>query len=71
MALRQYYALNEKSRRNTEEKLVREANQSGKVLKMTLLEKLSVTLHHKICSAGRLRYGCGGWKVENLAGMTR
>lgn len=36
--LRQYHALNEKSRRNTEEKLVREAGQPGEVLKMTLLE---------------------------------
>ena len=37
--LRQYHALNEKSRRNTEEKLVREAGQPGEVLKMTLLLK--------------------------------
>ena len=55
--LRQYYALNEKSRRNTEEKLVREANQSGKVLKMTLLEKLVLLCTTKFAALDA--YGMG------------
>ena len=72
--LRQYYALNEKSRRNTEEKLVREANQSGKVLKMTLLEKLVLLCTTKFAALDA--YGMGvemeggkpGW-YDALNGM--
>lgn len=38
--LRQYHALNEGTKRSTEEKLVRTKKQTGEILKMTLLEKL-------------------------------
>lgn len=38
--LRQYLSLNENSRRDTKEKLVRTQKQQGEVLKMSLLEKL-------------------------------
>ncbi len=72
--LRQYHALNEKSRRNTEEKLVREASQSGKVLKMTLLEKLVLLCTTKFAALDA--YGMGvemeggkpGW-YDALNGM--
>lgn len=55
--LRQYHALNEKSRRNTEEKLVREAGQPGEVLKMTLLEKLVLLCATKFAALDA--YGMG------------
>ena len=72
--LRQYHALNEKSRRNTEEKLVREADQSGEVLKMTLLEKLVLLCTTKFAALDA--YGMGvemeggkpGW-YDALNGM--
>ena len=72
--LRQYHALNEKSRRNTEEKLVREAGQPGEVLKMTLLEKLVLLCATKFAALDA--YGMGvemeggkpGW-YDALNGM--
>ena len=72
--LRQYHALDEKSRRNTEEKLVRESNQTGKVLKMTLLEKLVLLCATKFAALDS--YGMGiemeggkpGW-YDALNGM--
>ena len=72
--LRQYHALNEKSRRNTEEKLVHEAGQSGEVLKMTLLEKLVLLCATKFAALDA--YGMGvemeggkpGW-YDALNGM--
>lgn len=63
--LRQYHALNEKSRRNTEEKLVHEAGQSGEVLKMTLLEKLVLLCATKFAALDA--YGMG---VEMEGGKT-
>ena len=68
--LRQYHALNEKSRRNTEEKLVREAGQPGEVLKMTLLEKLVLLCATKFAALDA--YGMGvEMEGGNLAGMMR
>ena len=69
--LRQYHALNEKSRRNTEEKLVHEAGQSGEVLKMTPLEKLVLLCATKFAKHWMLTVWVWRWKAENLAGMMR
>ncbi len=72
--LRQYHALDEASRRNTEEKLVREAHQTGNVLKMTLAEKLVLLCATKFAALDA--YGMGiemeggkpGW-YDALNGM--
>lgn len=72
--LRQYHALDESSRRNTTEKLVRTANGTGDILKMTLLEKLVLLCATKFATLDA--YGMGvemeggkpGW-YDALNGM--
>lgn len=55
--LRQYYALNESSRRNTTEKLVRADFGKGEVLKVTLMEKLLLLCATKFATLDA--YGMG------------
>lgn len=72
--LRQYHALDEGSRRNTEEKLVRVKRGQGEILKMTLLEKLILLCTTKFATLDA--YGMGiemeggkpGW-YDALNGM--
>lgn len=72
--LRQYYALDEKNKRNTSEKLVRTKHQQGSILKMTLLEKLVLLCTTKFATLDA--YGMGiemeggkpGW-YDALNGM--
>lgn len=72
--LRQYHALNEASRRETEEKLVRKDYGRGEVLKMTLFEKLLLLCATKFATLDA--YGMGiemeggkpGW-YDALNGM--
>lgn len=75
--LRQYRALNEQSRRNTEDKLVRTHRQQGEVLNMSLLEKLALMCAVKFAALDA--YGMGvemeggkpGWydALNGLPGM--
>ena len=75
--LRQYRALDESSRRQTEEKLVRTQHQTGDVLKMSLLEKLVLLCAVKFAALDA--YGMGiemeggkpGWydALNGLPGM--
>ena len=75
--LRQYLALNESSRRNDPEKLVRTRMQQGEVLKMSLLEKLVLLCATKFAALDA--YGMGiemeggkpGWydALNGLPGM--
>ena len=55
--LRQYHALNEKSRRNTEEKLVRAQFGKGEVVHVTLMEKLLLLCTTKFAALDA--YGMG------------
>ena len=55
--LRQYHALNEKSRRNTEEKLVRAQFGKGEVVHVTLMEKLLLLCATKFAALDA--YGMG------------
>ena len=55
--LRQYHALNEESRRNTEEKLVRAQFGSGEVVHVTLMEKLLLLCATKLAALDA--YGMG------------
>ncbi len=72
--LRQYHALNEESKRNTTEKLVREAYGKGEILKASLLEKLLLLCTVKFATLDA--YGMGiemeggkpGW-YDALNGM--
>ena len=72
--LRQYHALDEANKRNTEEKLVRENFGEGDILKMTLLEKLVLLCTTKYAALDA--YGMGiemeggkpGW-YDALNGM--
>lgn len=75
--LRQYHALNEETRRTTEDKLVRAQMQQGEVLKMSLLEKLTLMCATKFAALDA--YGMGvemeggkpGWydALNGLPGM--
>ena len=75
--LRQYLSLNEDSRRDTSEKLVRTRRQQGEVLKMSLLEKLIMMCAVKFAALDA--YGMGiemeggkpGWydALNGLPGM--
>ena len=61
--LRQYHALNEESKRNTEEKLVRAQFGSGEVVRVTLMEKLLL-----LCTAKFAALDAYGMGVEMEGG---
>ena len=66
--VRQYHALNETSRRNTKEKLVRGAFGKGEIIYTTLLEKLILLCATKFAALDP--YGMGiGWKAASRDGM--